>query len=244
MFNFFTKKSAPEPLFVSTDIHCHVLPGIDDGSPDVNTSIELIEGMKQWGIRRIIASPHVTFGTFPNTPDTVAPAREALQRELDARGIEIELSNSAEYRIDDLFAEQMDKGILMPLPDNYLLIENSFIQEPWNIESLIFELQVKGFRPILAHPERYAYYYAHKSRYKALHDAGLMFQINFLSLAGHYGRNEKRFAEYLIEQGFVDFVGTDLHRHSHIAAISDYLCTKDYKRHRDALANRVLNNRL
>ncbi len=244
MFNFFSKKSTPEPLFVSTDIHCHVLPGIDDGSPNVAKSVELVKGMCQWGIRRIIASPHVTYGTFPNTPDTVAPAREALQAELKANNIDVELSNSAEYRIDDLFAEQLDKGIVMPLPGNFLLIENSFIQEPWNLDNLVFELQVKGYRPILAHPERYAYYYGHKRRYKALHDAGLMFQINFLSLAGHYGRNEKHFAEYLIEQGFVDFVGTDLHRSSHIEAINAYLCSKDYKRHRTALDGKVLNDRL
>lgn len=242
MFNFFSKKRAAEPLWFHTDIHCHVLPGIDDGSPDVETSVALVERMQRWGIDRIIASPHVTFGTFPNTRATTDAAQADLQAALTAAGNDIKLSHSAEYRIDDLFLEQFAAGDLMTLPGNIVLVENSFLQEPWNLDQLLFELQVKGFSPVLVHPERYSYYYSKKSRYEEIHGAGTKFQINLLSLAGYYGGAEKRFAEFLISKGLVDYVGSDLHRTTHADAIDKYLCSKDYLRHRAALEGRVGND--
>ncbi len=242
MFNFFSKKRQPSKLWFSTDIHCHILPGIDDGSPDVDTSVELIERMQQWGVKRIFASPHVTYGTFENTPDTVAVAREALQAELTDRGNDLVLSNSAEYRIDDLFLKCVENGELMLLPGKRVLVENSFMQEPWNLDQLLFDLQVKGLSPILVHPERYSYYYGKKDRYKTIHDGGTSFQINLLSLAGYYGKEEKRMAEYLIENDMVDYIGSDLHRASHADAIDRYLASKDYERHRSALEHRIAND--
>lgn len=242
MFDFFHKKSKPEKLWFSTDIHCHVLPGIDDGSADVATSVELVERMQQWGIERIFASPHVTYATFPNTAETVGAARTELQQALDAAGNSLKLANSAEYRIDDLFLECLEAGNLMTLPGNVLLIENSFMQEPWNLDQLIFDLQVKGYRPILVHPERYSYYYSRKDRYAALRNTGVMFQINLLSLAGYYGKQEKRIAEMLIENQLVSYIGTDLHGHSHADAIDSYLASKDYLRHRAALERVICND--
>lgn len=244
MFNFFHKKREPQQLWFKTDIHCHILPGIDDGSPSVEKSLELVGHMQDWGIERIFASPHVTYGTFPNTPDTVAAARESLQKALDADASTLKLGNSAEYRIDDLFLENLANGKMMTLPSDYLLVENSFMQEPWNLDQLLFDLQVKGFKPILVHPERYSYYYNKRNRYKEIHDGGTMLQINVLSLAGHYGKSEKEFAEYLISQGLVDFVGTDLHNMGHVEAITRYLTTRDFEKHRRALEGKILNDTL
>lgn len=245
MFNIFSRKRERQPLFYKTDIHCHILPGIDDGSPDVDTSVRLVNRMAQWGLERIIASPHVTYGTFPNTKETVTPALTSLTDRLTAEGVTTPaISHSAEYRIDDLFLDHLAKNELMLLPMQYLLIENSFMQEPWNLDRLVFDLQVKGYRPILAHPERYSYYYKRQDRYRTLHDAGLLFQCNVLSLAGAYGPAEKRMAEQLIKDGMVDFLGTDLHRESHADAIDAYLASKDYLKHRDALQGRLLNDTL
>lgn len=229
-------------MFFKTDIHCHVLPGIDDGSPDASTSADLIERMQEWGIERIIASPHVTDQVFPNTMVTADAAMAELQAELDKRGNSIKLSHSAENRIDDLFIKNLNDNTLMTLPGNRVLVENSFMLEPWNLDQLLFELQVKGLRPILVHPERYSYYYGKKDRYTTLHNGGTAFQVNVLSLAGHYGRDEKRFAEYLIEKGLVDYLGTDLHREAHVASISHYLASKDYLRHREALSGKIQND--
>ena len=241
MFNFFSKKT-PEKLWFATDIHCHIIPGIDDGSPSAEKSVELVENMQAWGIERIFASPHVTQGSFPNTPETIAAARKKLQDALDAKGNPLQLDNSAEYRVDDPIAEQRDKGILLTLPGNRLLVENSFIQEPMGFDNLLFELQVSGFRPILVHPERYYYYYSDPDRYRAIHNAGVEFQINLLSLSGYYGKDEKRIAEKLIDMGLVDYVGTDLHGRRHVDSINAYLGSRDFRRHRAALENVIKND--
>lgn len=232
MFDFFKKNKEPQKLCVTTDIHCHVVPGIDDGSPDAVTSADLVERMQRWGITRIIASPHVTEASFENTPQIMDNALASLKEELDRRGNGIDISHSAEYRIDDYFFSQIENDNLCPLPGNFLLIENSFIQEPWDLDRIVFDLKIKGFKPILAHPERYFYYAeGHRDRYKKLHVNGLMFQINLLSLAGHYGKAEKNTAEYLLENDMVDFIGSDLHNHTHADSIDAYLSSRDYQRH-------------
>lgn len=235
MFNFFKKKQEPVQLCFNTDIHCHIVPGIDDGSPDVNTSIELIERMQSWGITRIIATPHVTQASFENTPETMSQALNLLIEELRTRGNNIDISHSAEYRIDELFLKHLGENIIVPMPNNYILVENSFIQEPWNLDQLLFDLKVKGYKPILAHPERYMYYYAKRERYNTIHNTGTKLQINLLSLAGHYGKDEKRIAMELIEKGLVDFIGTDLHNHRHADAIEAFLSSKEYRKIKDRL---------
>lgn len=232
MFNFLKKSKEPQKLCVTTDIHCHVVPGIDDGSPDATTSADLIERMQTWGIKRIIASPHVTEASFENTPEIMDSALAELKEELARRGNNIDISHSAEYRIDDYFFRQVEGETLCPMSGNFLLIENSFIQEPWDLDRIVFDLKIKGFKPILAHPERYFYYAeGHRDRYVKLHSNGLMFQINLLSLSGYYGKAEKNTAEYLLENGMVDFIGTDLHNHKHADSIDAYLASRDYQRH-------------
>ena len=150
--------------------------------------------------------------------------------------------NAAEYRLDELFLDHMEKDILMPYPNNYILVENSFIQEPWNVEQVLFDLKVKGYKPILAHPERYSYYHNRFERYDAIYRSGTMFQVNLLSLAGYYGKAEKKTAEMLVEKNMVNFLGTDLHNHRHADAIEGYLASKDYRRHSLALQSRICND--
>lgn len=245
MFSFFKKKElAPAELCFHTDIHCHVVPGVDDGSPDASTSADLIERMQGWGINRIFTSPHITQVTFENDATTLEPAMAELQAELNARGNGIPVAHHAEYRIDDLFAQHLAKGDLFLLPGNYILIENSYIQEPWNLDQLVFDLQVKGLIPILAHPERYPYYYNRKQRYEELANAGVQLQINLLSLAGAYGKSEQKMAEYLIDKHLVSFIGTDLHNARHADTIDAYLRTREAHAHMAALAGKVKNDRL
>lgn len=243
MFNFLkSKNKGPIKLCIKTDIHCHIVPGVDDGSPDAATSVRLIGEMEKWGIKRIIASPHVTKNTFENDHSTIDPAMAELQAALSAQGSGVTVQHSAEYRIDELLDSRIETGDLMTLPNDFILIENSWLQEPGNLDRLVFDLQVKGLRPILAHPERYTYYWNDKSRYTTLHNAGLLFQINVLSLAKGYDTGSLKAAEYLIEQGLVDFLGTDLHRTAHVEVINNYLRTSAAARHMDALATRVMND--
>lgn len=236
MFNFFGKKSEPLKLCISTDIHCHIVPGIDDGSQEAHISVELIERMQSWGIKRIIATPHVTQDTFENTPQTITTAFENLKNELGVQNNDIKISHSAEYRIDEFFITQLELGNITPMPQNYLLVENSFIQEPWNIDQILFDLKVKGHKPILAHPERYHYYHRKPNRYAEIHNAGTLFQINLLSLSGYYGKDEKNTAIKLLENGQIDFIGTDLHNHRHADAIEEYLASKEYRRIHERLS--------
>ena len=242
MFNFFSKHKEPLKLWFSTDIHCHVIPGIDDGSPNVETSVELISHLHDMGINRIIATPHVTQATFENTPETVGAPLESLRRSLAGAGIDVSVTNSAEYRVDELFDRNRQAGILMPYPHDYILIENSFIQEPWNLEQVIFELRVSGYKPIFAHPERYLYYHTRPNRYKELHDNGLLFQINLLSLAGYHGKAERKMAEYFIDNNMVDFIGTDTHGHRHIKAFMEYLTSREALRDMKRLAPVIKNH--
>lgn len=242
MFSFFNKPKTPATLPFSTDIHCHVIPGVDDGSPDTDTSVQLIERMSVWGIRRIFASPHVTQNTFENTPETIAPALASLKDALAKNGSTIELSNHAEYRLDDFSVSAFNSGNVMTLPGNYIMIENPFVSEAWFIDNTVFDLQVKGMTPILAHPERYSYYFKNRQRYHQLHSAGARFQINLLSLAGSYGKEQREIAEWLISENLVDFVGTDLHNFRHADQIDAYLLTKQAHNHAASLEGRLLND--
>lgn len=245
ILSIFSKKKEPVKLPFTTDIHCHILPGVDDGSPDVQTSVALVERMQQWGINRIIASPHVTESTFENTPDILDPALEELQTALAARGNCIEVLRSSENRIDDYFRELLSKGLIQTMPGDYILVECSFIQEPWQIDQFLYGLKIKGLRPILAHPERYFYYHGRDNhRYTQLHDSGTLFQINVLSLAGAYGKIEKKVAEELIARGYVDFLGTDLHNMRHADIIDQYLTTSDARKHFKALEGKLMNERV
>ncbi|MCF0219731.1 MAG: hypothetical protein HUK14_08110 [Muribaculaceae bacterium] len=242
MFNFFSKKkSEPQQLFFHTDVHCHVVPGVDDGSPDVDTSVELIERMESWGLRRIIATPHMTQDTFENTPDILDPPLFELKEALEKKDSKVNLSRSAEHRIDDFFVEQLEKGLILPFPGNFILVENSFMQEPWNLDQFIFDLKLKGYKPIMAHPERFVYYQNNRKRYDDLHRAGNLFQINLVSLSGYYGKQCKATAEYLLEKGYVAFIGTDLHHHKHADSIEAYLASRDYRRLAEK-APRLLND--
>lgn len=242
-FNFLSKKSERIKFPFKTDIHCHILPGVDDGSPNVETSVELVRRMQRWGVERIIATPHITESTFQNTPDVLDPALHELNDALSTAGIDVDLSRASENRIDDFFREQFAAGLITTFPNQYILVENSFLQEPWQLDQFLFNLKVKGFTPIMAHPERFYYYFEeHPERYDQLHRAGTLFQINVLSLAGAYSKKEKRTAEKLIEKGYVDFLGTDLHNSRHADIIDEYLQTKDARRHFEALEGRLKND--
>lgn len=245
-FNFFKSKKRPQPkpLFYSTDAHSHILPGIDDGSPNSKISIELLEAMKSWGIERVIATPHIAEENFENTPQTIKNAYDKLSTYMLDRGFEMNVAYSAEYRIDNRFRKMLEEDNLITLPNNYLLIENSFVQPPIDLRKIIYELQLRDIKPILAHPERYGYYQSKKEIYSELFDSGCDFQINLLSLTGYYGDREKETALWLANKGYISFVGTDLHHFGHVEVINRYLASREYISVAEKLAPIVKNNEL
>jgi tyrosine-protein phosphatase YwqE len=222
MFSFFSshkKKKSNGLSFIGTDIHNHLLPGIDDGSPNVDTSMLLMEGMLELGFSAFVCTPHVLGSVHPNTPQTIQEAHHQLQQALDEKGYTHPVKCSAEYMTDFELGDIIQQGQLLPMPGDYILIEMSYALESPNLREVIFDLQTKGYKPILAHPERYPYLYNRTHYYEEIVDAGAELQINLLSLQGYYGKPIQKMAEKLIGMQLISWVGSDLHHSRHLAAM-------------------------
>jgi tyrosine-protein phosphatase YwqE len=203
------------------DIHSHLIPGIDDGSPDIETSLRLIRGLADLGYKKIITTPHINRDFFPNTADIIYAGCDTVAAALPENRIAITFRTAAEYLMDDGFTQVLDAGgPFLFLHDNLLLVELSFALPSLNLKELLFQLQLKSCQPVLAHPERYLYFGANKAWYDELRNSGCLFQVNLLSIIGYYGKESKRLAEYLIKKKYVDFLGTDLHHDRHLHALS------------------------
>ena len=189
MFNIFKRNNKDVKLFYHTDVHCHILPGVDHGAKNIQDGIELLKADMDMGIKRVILTPHVTSETFENTPETLNAAFAIFKEAVKEAGLDVELHLSAEYRIDDYWQKEYAAGHVIPMPGNYVLLENSFAQELIGSEQMMFELRCKGYYPILAHPERYSYYGHNRERYEKMHRTNVKFQLNILSLTGYYGHS-------------------------------------------------------
>jgi len=228
MFSFFKKKSARREITfnyesIGVDMHSHVLPGIDDGAQTPQESIYLIRKMMALGINKIIATPHIMIDYYRNTRETINASLEILKAELIKENIDIVVEAAAEHYFDETFEARVNSGNLMTMGDNYVLFEFSFINTPPVYIPVIQKLKDMGYRPILAHPERYPYMTL--ENYKNLHDWGCDFQLNTISLTGYYGRETKAAAELLIDNQLIDFISSDMHHPRHAAALGDALKT-------------------
>ena len=223
MFNFFKKKALPVPAFLpfAIDMHSHILPGIDDGSPDITTSLELIKGLADLGIKRSIATPHIIGDLYRNNPQTITAALEKAKAACKEAGIDVELSAAAEYMLDDFFLELLQKKEpLLTIHKNILLTEISYTSTPENLGEITAGIIGQGYLPILAHPERYHYYQQNFDKYYRLKEMGFILQVNLLSLTGYYGKRAEKAVKFILEKDLATLVGTDLHHHNHLAAIS------------------------
>jgi tyrosine-protein phosphatase YwqE len=218
MLKWFSKKMEEEvdPLdfsILKTDIHSHFIPGIDDGSPDMETTISMIKEMQQLGFKKVITSPHVMSDFYQNTSETILSGLNEVRLELKAQAIPIEIEAAAEYYVDFEFEQKIGKEKFLTFGENYILVELSFIEEPRNLFDIIFKLQLEGYKVVLAHPERYAYH--RMEDYNELKNRGVLLQINLLSLIGYYSPQVQKKTEKLIEENLVSFVGTDCHNMHH-----------------------------
>lgn len=220
MFSIFQKKEfLKDYLEGITDIHNHVLPGIDDGAPTVEDSIQLLRRYKSMGISNFICTPHIMNDYFPNTPHTIETSfnkvKEAISELNELKDTRIR--PAAEYMMDQYFLELLEEEKLLTLKEKYVLVEMSYFQAPINLKEILFQLQTHGYKPVLAHPERYAFYHSKDlRRYEELKNRGCLFQLNALSLSPHYGSNMQQIAYRLLETGMIDFIGTDTHREQHL----------------------------
>lgn len=243
--NLFGKKKDTEILkhnltWLSWDMHSHLLPGIDDGSPDLETSVRLVEGLKELGIKHAIATPHVMHGVHNNTPRTIQDAYHQLVGALKERNITFDLHYSAEYMIDDQLPEIIHQNTICPMPNKCVLIEMSYLSESKALFQTIKDIQDRGYQPILAHPERYNYYHQNFKIFKEIKQTGCLLQLNLLSVSRYYGEHVKGAALMLIKSGMYDLVGTDTHHERHLRAIKEVLGKYNLK---ELLANNPIQNK-
>ena len=206
---------------LKADMHSHLLPGIDDGAPDLETSLQLIKGMAALGYSKLITTPHVMWDMYKNTREIILDKLELLRSAVKAEGLNVEINAAAEYFLDDHVAGLLrNKEPLLTVGGKMVLVEFSLAQPSMSLKDILFEMQMQGYQPIIAHPERYIYLERNKEFYEELKDIGCLFQLNLLSLSNHYGKSVSELAQYLIKKEYYDFVGTDLHHNRHLDALS------------------------
>ncbi len=213
---FFRKKSKFDFSAVGIDMHSHLIPGIDDGAKNVEDSLAIIQGLKELGFHHLITTPHTLQDIHPNTSEKILEAYALLEGKIP-EGISLKVSS--EYFLDEQFLDQLQQDALLPLPGNKLLVEFSQIIRPHDLEENLFQIRLKGYELILAHPERYLFFHKQFDYYKRLKEMGVELQVNALSLTSHYGKHIQQIAEKLIKNELIDYVGTDIHHLRHLEVL-------------------------
>jgi protein-tyrosine phosphatase len=215
---------------ITTELHSHLIPNIDDGVQSLEESIAVLKHFADNGYKKVITTPHIMGDFYKNGPENILPALELIRAELKQRGIALEVEAAAEYMIDDMFEKKIKQGNLLTFGNNHVLVELPFTEEPLNFKSALFELRINDYKPVLAHPERYAFMAHQKSKYEELFQQGILFQVNLFSLIGYYSPQIQKTAEYLIQNKMVSMVGSDCHGIRHLHAFNDALNSKNYQR--------------
>ena len=222
---FLKKKKIPLNEFFPedfVDIHSHLLPGIDDGAKSLEHSIKLIKKMNSYGIKNFITTPHILGDVYPNNSTIIKEKLIEVQHELKRLEInDVTISAAAEYMMDEQFIKLLEVDDILTLKDNYILVEMSYFSAPFNLYEVLFQIQLKGYKPILAHPERYNFFHADFENYYKLKKAGCLFQLNLLSLTPQYGSNVQKTSSKLLKESLYDFVGTDTHHKNHLELLKE-----------------------
>ncbi|HIO73422.1 MAG TPA: capsular biosynthesis protein [Flavobacteriales bacterium] len=243
--NIFKRKEKLPPADMSmlnADMHSHLIPGIDDGAQTMEDSIQLIKELQQMGYRKLITTPHIMSDQYPNNAEIILGGLEKVREELSRQNIDINLEAAAEYYYDYEFKELVEKNDLLTFGDKYILFELSYINPPEQLENLIFKLRTSGYTPVIAHVERYPFWYDNFEHYDKLVDAGVKLQLNISSLNGQYGPPVKAAAQKLIDKNYIDLLGTDCHNMNYIKILKDTL-TNPYL-HKVMESGKLINSSL
>ena len=205
----------------TTDMHSHLIPGIDDGVQSWEESLEMIRGLYEMGFSKLITTPHIMNDIYRNTRDDISQGLDQLKEVVEKAGVPVKLDAAAEYLLDDGFPDKLAENDLLTMGDNYVLVELSYIMEPVNLSHIIFDIQVAGYKVIMAHAERYPYWIGKKERFQELLDRSVYIQLNLLSLTGYYGNEVKRNAEWLLDNNMYSFIGTDLHNQKYLSGLKE-----------------------
>ena len=232
---FFKKREKQNiiKLIGFTDYHSHILPGVDDGVQTMDESLEILRLYEEQGIKSVWLTPHI----MEDIPNTTAHLRDRFAELQAAYTGGVQLHLAAENMLDNLFEERLGKNDLLPLGENgdHLLVETSYFSPPMGLKNILLRIKSKGYHPVLAHPERYAYMdesdyrcllytsdAADESDYRKLKDMGVKFQINLPSIAGMYGNRIKKKAMFLMREQAIAYIGTDIHSYS---IFQKFICT-------------------
>lgn len=227
-------------LHGTIDIHSHILPNIDDGSTSIEMSLNMLELYAQLGFKKIIATPHVMIDYYGNNKQIIQDCFHDFKEQIrDTAHSHILHRAAAEYMLDDGFEKHVEKQELQFLNSGFLLVEFSYFQMPQNTHELVFQLRQQDINPILAHPERYRYIKKTED-YENLKDMGFDFQLNILSLLGHYGKDAFAKAKTLLHKGLYDYLGTDAHKPQHLEKLLDEKLDIDTLKKVQELANNNL----
>jgi len=238
---FFFKKNKPflKDLIPNDfiDIHSHLLPGIDDGAKTIEDTLFLINGLKEIGFSEFITTPHVIKNFWDNSRTKIEETHSTTCKELSINSITNSFKVAAEYMMDESFYHLIEKENLLVLKENYVLVEMSYLYPPLNLYDIIFHLQVAGYKPVLAHPERYNFYHSNLNEYKKLKKVGCFFQMNILSSAGYYGPEVAKTADYLLQNNMIDFVGSDVHHEKHLSFFDKKIILKNIDQFKEVFKN-------
>jgi len=229
MFGFwpFKKEKGEDPKPIGkqlkVDYHAHWLPGIDDGAKNMEDSLSMLKSFQALGYQSLVATPHVIADLYPNQSEGIKQVLDSVKISAARAGITLKLHAAAEYMLDEGFLALLERDELLCIKDNLILIEQSMLQPMPGVEEKIFALQIRGYLPVLAHPERYGFLHSKKlNRYKEYKDMGCLFQLNLLSLMGYYGKPVAQTAEQLLKAGYYDLAGSDAHHLRHLAKLGEF----------------------
>jgi len=209
--SFFNKKD-PIPLpKLLVDIHSHLIPGIDDGAKNMGESLAFLRVLESLGYKKLITTPHIMVDAYDNSTQSIQNGLRVLSNKAKEAGIKLEIEAAAEYYLDEGFLEHLHSGNILTISGEYILFETSYIAKPLQFDAIVSEIFSAGYKPLLAHPERYRYINHLETEYRALKDKGIFFQVNINSFGGHYGKEAKIKADFLNKNGMIDFLGSDTH---------------------------------
>ena len=214
--------------FLGADMHSHLIPGIDDGAKTIDDSIALLRAMKEMGYNTVITTPHVMIDYYPNTTAIIQEGLGKVRSALKNINLDINVNAAAEYYIDEYFIGLIDKEPLLTIYKNEVLVEFSMLYEPPMLFEVIFKIQSAGYRPVIAHPERYLFFHRNFNKYREFKDRGCLLQLNMLSLIGYYGKNIRAIAAQLLSKNLYDYCGSDMHHEKHASVLKSITNTKEY----------------
>lgn len=220
-----TNKTLPIDLSgIGTDMHSHLIPGIDDGSQNMDQTLIMLSKFESLGYRKVITTPHIISDVYKNDPHIIKEGLKKVREAAIENGMSIQIEAAAEYYFDETLLHKLRTGEeLLTFSGNHVLFEFSFHAKPDRIDELLFEFKTRGYQPVLAHFERYLYWIRKPEQARTFREQGVLIQINLNSLTGHYGPEIRKQAEKLIDMNCVDLVGTDCHRIEHLMILEKNL---------------------